>query len=105
TSTPRSVEPGRRHADAAIAWIKRAQDAAGNGGVAWGYRARRRVRFDESTGWVDAYPETTGYIIPTMFRYGDLTGDQDAIDRARRMLEWELSIQLPDGGFQGGVYG
>ena len=98
-------KPGRRHADAAIAWIKRAQDAAGNGGVAWGYRARRRVRCAESTGWVDAYPETTGYIIPTMLRYGDLTGDQDAIDRARRMLEWEISIQLPDGGFQGGVYG
>ena len=105
TSSPGLVEPGRHHADAAIAWIKRAQDVAGNGGVAWGYRARRRARSTDRVGWVNAYPETTGYIIPTMFRYGDLTGDEDAINRARRMLDWELSIQLADGGFQGGVYG
>src|SRR4051794_34054171 len=105
TATPRCVDPERRHADAAIAWIKRAQDAAGNGGVAWGYRARRRVRSTDATGWVSAYPETTGYIIPTMLRYGDLTGDKDAIARARRMADWEVSIQLPDGGFQGGTYG
>jgi hypothetical protein len=56
-------------------------------------------------GWIAPYPETTGYIIPTMLRYADLTGDQDAVQRARQMTEWELSIQLADGGIQGGIYG
>jgi hypothetical protein len=54
---------------------------------------------------VEPYPETTGYIIPTILRYADLTRDFDCLDRARGMTDWELSIQLEDGGFQGGTIG
>ncbi len=105
-ATPHSVTPGLRHVEAAIAWLKRAQDASGpGGGVSWGYRARRPIRTGIPLGWVGPYPETTGYIIPTMLRYGDLAGDDDSVERARRMALWELSIQLPDGGFQGGIHG
>lgn len=104
-ATPARVTPARRHLDGAVAWIARAQDASNTGGVPWGYRGRRPVRTQHPMGWVAPYPETTGYIIPTMLRYADLVGDKDAIERARRMTEWELSIQLADGGFQGGTYG
>src|SRR4051794_40544482 len=61
--TPTAVEPVIAHLDAAMEWIKRAQDSSGTGGVAWGYRARRPVRSNIAMGWVGAYPETTGYII------------------------------------------
>jgi len=101
---PRATVPELRHLEAAIAWLKRAQDASG-GGVSWGYRARRPIRTTLPLGWVGPYPETTGYIIPTMLRYADLSGDEDSSQRARRMALWELSIQLDDGGFQGGIYG
>ena len=47
-------------------------------------------------------PETTGYIIETLLRYYDLTGDPDAVVRAKKMTDWETSIQLNDGGIQGG---
>lgn len=104
-ATPVSVTPARRHVDAAVAWIGRAQDASNTGGVPWGYRARRPVRSACPMGWVGPYPETKGYIIPTMLRYGDVMGDKDAVERARRMTEWELSIQLADGGIQGRIYG
>jgi hypothetical protein len=104
-SSPRVVTPLRRHLDAAIDWLKRAQDAHDSGGVAWGYRARRPIASSLPTGWINPYPETTGYIIPTMLRYARLTGDADCVERARRMSEWEVSIQLPDGGIQGGIYG
>ncbi len=104
-ATPRSVKPTRQHLDAAMQWIFRAQDATRTGGVAWGYRARRPVRTSLPLGWVPPYPETTGYIIPTMVRYGELLGNDDVVERARQMAEWELSIQLPDGGIQGGIYG
>jgi hypothetical protein len=40
-----------------------------------------------------------------MLRFADIMGDADAIERAQRMTEWELSIQRPDGGIQGGIYG
>jgi hypothetical protein len=102
---PRFVQPSRTHLDNAIGWLKQAQDSTGSGGVAWGYSARRNIRTQDRVGWIAAYPETTGYIIPTMLRYADLTGDADARERARRMIEWELSIQLPDGGIQGGICG
>jgi len=104
-ATPHVTVPNLRHLEAAIDWLKRAQDSSHCGGVAWGYRARRPIRIDLPMGWVGPYPETTGYTIPTMLRYGDLMGDGDSIQRARSMAEWELSIQLPDGGFQGGIYG
>jgi hypothetical protein len=104
-TTPAVVTPSLRHLEAAMGWIKRAQDSSDTGGVAWGYRARRPVRTDLPLGWVAPYPETTGYLIPTMLRYSDLIGDKDCVDRARRMTAWELEIQLDDGGIQGGTLG
>lgn len=88
----------RVHLDAAIAWLKQAQDVTGNGGVAqtWLVRSRR---------WAPSYPETTGYIIPTMYRYAAITGDEDSRARARRMADWEIDIQLPDGGVLAGALG
>lgn len=99
------VRPTRAHLDRAIAWIKRAQDAVPTGGVSWGYRACRRRGSKAALGWQPAYPETTGYTIETMLRYGQRTGDHDCIERAHRMADWETSIQLADGGIQGGPTG
>jgi len=101
--SPRVVTPSLSHLEAAIGWLKKAQDSSTSGGVAWGYRARRPVRTVAPLGWISPYPETTGYIIPTMLRFGDLSGDEECLYRARRMAAWELSIQLEDGGFQGGT--
>lgn len=105
SAAPAFVTPSFRHLGAAIDWIKRAQDSNNSGGVAWGYRARRPVRTDLPLGWVAPYPETTGYLIPTLLRYSDLTGDKDILHRAKRMTTWELKIQLDDGGIQGGTLG
>jgi hypothetical protein len=104
-AAPLSVAPRRPHLDAAIAWIMRAQDADSTGGVPWGFRARRPVRTAHPLGWIAPYPETTGYIIPTMLRYADLANDRGIVERACKMTDWEISIQLDDGGFQGGLYG
>ena len=102
----KDVTPDKRHLDAAISWIKSAQAAAGDcGGVAWGYRARAGVRSGMTLGWAGPYPETTGYIIPTMLRYAASAGDASSADAARRMADWGIRIQLNDGGFQGGIYG
>jgi hypothetical protein len=83
--------------DACLAWLGRAQDrsATADGGVA--------RHFSLLTGWADSYPETTGYIIPTLLHCAE-TMDRPALaERARRMLDWCLAIQMPDGGFQGGT--
>jgi hypothetical protein len=95
-----SSDPGiERAVDEGIGWLGRAQDesASRDGGVAaW---------FSLSSGWSTSYPETTGYIVPTMLAYARLRGAPEARERARRMLDWLVSIQLPEGGFQGGLIG
>jgi hypothetical protein len=88
----------RVHLDAAIAWLKHAQDVTGNGGVAQTYLVKSRR-------WAPAYPETTGYIIPTFYRYAALANDDDARKRARRMADWEIEIQHPSGGVLAGALG
>jgi len=86
------------HLDGAIVWLKHAQDVTGNDGVAQTFLVRQHT-------WAPAYPETTGYIIPTLYRYSALTGDADSAARARRMTDWECEIQLPDGGVLAGALG
>ena len=88
----------RIHLDAANAWLKHAQDVTGNGGVAQTWLVRLNK-------WAPAYPETTGYIIPTLYRYANLTGDDDSRKRARRMADWEIEIQHPSGGVLAGALG
>jgi hypothetical protein len=82
---------------ASLDWLRAAQDGSitGDGGVA--------RHFSLIDGWSTSYPETTGYIIPTVLDYAARTGDQDLRERARRMLDWFVAIQLPSGGFQGGM--
>lgn len=83
-------------------WLCRAQDAAGGGGVSRSYTLRF-MRAHGRRGWLAAYPETTGYIIPTFLRYAALTGEDDYRQRALRMAEWESDVQMESGAVQGGV--
>jgi hypothetical protein len=82
-----------------LAWMGRAQDhsLSADGGVARHYCL--------VTGWATSYPETTGYIIPTIIREARLSGDARLLERTRKMLDWLVSIQMPCGAFQGGAIG
>jgi hypothetical protein len=93
-------DPGiARAVKEAMAWICRAQDhsASHDGGVA--------RHFSLIDGWSTSYPEITGYIVPTVLAYSRDSADEAMRDRARKMLDWLVSIQLPCGGFQGGIIG
>jgi hypothetical protein len=90
--------PVERLADASersLAWIAYAQDRLGTGGVG---------SYDFS-GWSTGYPEVTGYTIPTVWDYARYTGRDDLRERAVRMTDWELRIQWPAGGWEGGNEG
>jgi uncharacterized protein YyaL (SSP411 family) len=90
-------QPHRAHLAAAIDWLCRAQDQRDGksdaGGVAAGWS------FED--GWLPSYPETTGYIIETFLAASKLLDRPDLVDRARRMIDWELSLQQADGAFPG----
>ena len=86
----------RHGLQAAAEWLARAQDVTGGGGVSAYYDAAKRR-------WAGAYPETTGYIIPTLFRYAEFSGNDEYRERAIRMAAWESDIQLSDGGVRAGT--
>ena len=84
----------QRHVDAAMAWLKRAQDAGADRGVSYG------VLFGSDFDL--SYPETTGYICQTFVEQAEVTGDGDLLARAIEMADWEIAVQMPDGAVMGG---
>ena len=81
----------------AVGWIYRAQDSSEDRGVGHSYMLGK--------GWAPSYPETTGYIIPTLLNWYRISGDKKARDRALQMAEWESEIQFPEGGVMASVVG
>src|SRR6266852_7492844 len=79
----------------AVNWILDAQRPGG--GIA--------AYYSFLTGYSDSYPEVTGYIIPTLFDFGRLTGDLVARHAAYLATDWLLSLQMPSGAFPGGLHG
>jgi uncharacterized protein YyaL (SSP411 family) len=89
---------------AAIAWLVRAQDATPDGGIARAYSLVWH-RYFGNRGWEPSYPETTGYIVPTLYAAAARLGRPDLAVRAERAARWEIEIQLPSGAIRGGVIG
>ncbi len=87
----------KSHLEACIDWLCRAQDvrdkSTDRGGISAGWSFKDR--------WLPSYPETSGYIVETFIAASVLLNRKELLDRAQRILDWELSIQNADGSFQG----
>jgi len=92
------------HLVAAIEWLVRAHDATPDGGISRAFSLAWNPYF-ASRGWQPSYPETTGYIIPTLYAAARRLGRPDLAARAERAAQWEIEIQLPTGAVRGGVIG
>jgi len=94
---PESPRPPLERLRAVIDWLCRAQDVrngkSDSGGVSAGWS------FED--GWLPSYPETSGYIVETLLAAAPLLGRSDLVDRAHRIIDWELAIQHADGAFPG----
>ncbi len=88
------------HCHAAVEWLFNAQDATQVGGVS--------AEYSFSWGWRWPYPETNGYIIPTLFdfanHYNDSPLASECRDRAVNIADWLLRIQLPTGAYVSGFF-
>lgn len=84
------------HLNAAVDWLKRAQDAGEDRGVSYGVPFG--ADFDVS------YPETTGYICRTFVQLSQRSGDRELLDRAIEMGQWEADILMPEGSVMGGKF-
>lgn len=79
----------------------------------WLLASQRHSTFDDggsarhyslaSMSWSPSYPETTGYIVPTLLEEAKHQARPELTKSARLMLDWLVSIQFPEGGFQGGM--
>ncbi len=78
---------------AALNWLHRSIAATGGQGSSHSWHPL--------LGWNKAYPETTGYIIPTLFDYAALYRDLSLCKLALDCAHWLCSIQLPSGAFTG----
>ncbi len=76
----------------AIRWLLRATERMDDDGFG---------SFHLRSGWTTSYPETSGYIIPTLLKYGTKYPEKEAVNAAKRSADWLISIQKPSGGWQG----
>jgi hypothetical protein len=84
----------KMHLESAMLWLCRSQDRWESGGCA--------ATFGFYSEWGPPYPETTGYIISTFLKYAIFSDDERFRERAKRMGDWEIELQLPSGAVKGG---
>ena len=87
-----------QRARAAADWLIRAQAAAGDGGVSYGYFPG----IGPPWGWKRSYPETTGYIMTSLLAFARRFPDPSIRAAVLRMARWEAEIQMASGAVQGG---
>ena len=83
------------HQEAALRWLLRScQVNQGAGSSAFYARWRNWRR-----GWAAPYPETTGYLIPTLFAYQSRFPSLESAETARSCYQWLLRLAQPSGAF------
>jgi len=75
-------------------WIAAAQDASPDGGIS--------AYYSLYGGFGPSYPETTGYLIPTLIDYGTVSQDPQWTERAVRATDWLMHLQFDQGAFPAG---
>lgn len=79
------------HIQAGLEWLLRAQSMDGSGGYAHS--------FGFVDGWTSPYPETTGYLIPTLHQAYMRYQVPALLASAVSATRWLYTIQRPDGSF------
>jgi hypothetical protein len=80
-------------------WIYRAHACSPNGGISKGYDLLRRR-------WAPAYPETTGYTIPTLLNTAAISSKYKSAELSYKLADFLLGKIGPEGGvahWKGGV--
>ncbi len=86
-------------AEAVAKWLARSIKACnGMGSAAFYSRWYHPIR-----GWDWPYPETTGYIIPSLINYAKFSGCSEYAELAVKQADWLMSLQFDDGALPSGV--
>jgi uncharacterized protein YyaL (SSP411 family) len=93
---PIKVEADEIHLENVMQWLKAAYEN-GQGGISSHYSLLKGK-------WLNPFPETTGYIIPTFFDYFNYGKDKYFFESAVKMTDWLCSVQLDNGACMQGSY-
>jgi uncharacterized protein YyaL (SSP411 family) len=83
------------------------KEALGNG-INWLITSQKSINdggmgsFHLINKWSSSYPETTGYIIPTLINFYRKNNNPEVLEPALKAADFLLNIQKPSGGWQGG---
>ena len=91
------VEDDDTHLKAALDWLLYSQEITGTPGFSAAYSF--------SHGWLPPYPETTGYIIQTLWSASKELRENRFAQRAIAAADWEIEIQMDSGAIQAGYFG
>jgi len=81
------IKNDEEHLSACIDWMLKAE--RDEGGISLAFTLNR--------GWLEAYPETSGYIICTLIDYYKISSNEIYLKKAIELGNWEIKIQLPEG--------
>jgi hypothetical protein len=84
-----------RHLAATAGWLVESIERGNGGSCAY---------FSLAGGWSRPYPETTGYLIPTLLALPRLLPGFAGEDRATALGSWLLSLQDSEGWWRGGLH-
>lgn len=90
-----SIDRYEHHLDITGRWCLRSAEHGQGGSCA---------TFNPITGWSAPYPETTGYLIPTLLKLHHHFNDERYRYTAYELGEWLLNIQSDDGSWHGGLH-
>ena len=95
TLTLPTLETYARHLRATAGWLVESI-RHGNGGSC--------AHFSVASGWSRPYPETTGYLIPTLLELDPQLPELGLRERALGLGDWLLSIRNADGAWDAGLH-
>lgn len=96
-SSPLQKETIDIHIELTLQWLSKSISATNGKGSAGYYHIWK--------GWSEGYPETTGYLIESLFDAYHLTKLEALKLTAINCANWLCTLQLPSGAFPGGVGG
>lgn len=85
------LKDDRAHLDAAVTFTMRSIEQCGGRASAKAYQVGK--------GWLPAYRETSGYVIPTLLDLSEYLDRPDLASSADRIGDWLAQVQEPGGGF------
>ena len=95
TTQLRTLELYAKHSAATAGWLVRSIEHGAGGSCA---------HFSIALGWSRPYPETTGYLIPTLLALDAQHPELGLREHARNCGRWLLSIQNSNGSWNGGLH-